>query len=191
MKKLLTFLLILNFSCSFGQVDSVFMTTKQFNKFQLIKTELDDMLLSDEQVYQQEAQFDSLIEVAENFERNNEFENSARIYHQAKSIYKYSCLIAFKENPLMCGCIFSKDGSSKMESRLISDLELMRTLRKKNDHGLSHEEINKIYNNLINNYLHTFSYLPKFYNANLDSRIWISKYIENLKNVIIIIEEKN
>lgn len=189
--KLLTTLLVLNLSFSFGQVDSVLMTTNQFNKFESIINELDSMLLGDEEVYRQDAQFDSLIEVLDYLEGNEEFEKSKKVLQQAKSIYKYSCYISFKENPLGCGCIFTKERSYALRSRIFSELETLETAINEMDTIIPKEELKSFYTNSIGNYLALFERLPKYYNANLESRLWIRRYLEGIKTMKIIIADKN
>lgn len=188
---LLTILLILNFSSLFSQVDSILMTTKQFNKFESIINELDSMLLSDEEVYRQDAQFDSLIEVIDYLEGNKEIEKSKKVLQQAKSIYENSCYISYKENPLGCGCIFRKERSYALKSRLISELEILETAINELDTIISGDELNRFYTASIDNYLSLLERLPKYYNANIESRLWIPRYLEGIKNMRIIIDDKD
>ncbi len=188
---LLTFLLILNFSSLFSQVDSILMTTQQFNTFESIINELDSMLLSDEEAHKQDAQFDSLIEVIVYLEGNKEFEKSKKVLQQAKSIYENSCYISYKENPLGCGCIFSKERSYALKSRLTSELETLETAINELDKIIPKEELKRFYITSIDDYLSLFGRLPKYYNANLESRLWIPEYVERIKKMRIIIEDKN
>jgi hypothetical protein len=163
------------------------MTINQYDEFQLIKSKLETILLSDEQVYLLNTQFDSLIAVAENFDRKKEFVKSAKVYTQAKTIYKNSCTIAFKENPQMCSCIYNIDGLSKIESRLQSRLDFMLTLRNKNDYELTNTQMNQVYTRQMDEFIDNFSFLQNFYNANLESRVWVSEYVDHLKHLKIII----
>lgn len=188
--RLLTFLILLNLTFSFGQVDTVFMTVQQFNKFESIINKLDPMFLEDEEVYRQDAQFDSLIEVIDYLEGNKEFGKSKEVIQQAKSIYENSCYISYLENPMACSCIFSLRSSYKLKSRLISELELLEIFLEENNTIVSEDEMNLFYSRCIDNYLVFFERLPKYYNTNLESRIWIPSYIEDFRKVKIIVNQK-
>lgn len=184
-KKILSILLCLNLLSSFGQIDTIEMTNMQFKKFQSIMSELDNIILSQDQVYEKDTRFDSLLKVAENFNHKNEIEKSQKVYNEAKKIYPNSCLITLEENPLIGKCIYSEYGLSKLKDRLESTTELMSTLRVDNDLKLSPRDKSLVYSREVDNYLLYLTYLPKFYNANLESRIWIAKYFGELQAVKI------
>lgn len=178
--RLVLILFYLNFSTLFAQIDSLEMTIDQFNEFQSSMSKLESILLSEEHVYLENTRFDSLIQVAKNFDRRKEYEKVRKAYLDAKEIYPTSCLILHRLNPLACGCMYDDYRVSKFKETLKAEAELIKTFQ--------NDECRECYTVLVDQYLFRISYLDSYYDANLECRVWVSNYIDELRNVEIVVK---